>query len=387
MVLKMVLTGDNHLNYYNQRMGSRLRDRRSWIGRAWRQTVDYAIENEVDLYLHLGDLFDQISPQNPPRARVVEAFRELNEAGIQSFILVGNHEAPSSMRDGTSPHSVVEEAGFATVFENTLSFEQKVIDINGKSVSIAGMSYNRRHAPGQDPLDGIVIPAGADFNIAMLHYSIERIASPLWDEPQISVSSLEKNSQIDLFAVGHIHTHGSTKVGDSLVLYPGATERYDFGEAGHETGFCIVIEDDGDVEYEFIPTESQPMVQLKLHTSRLSAENPTEGILKAIEDQSVPDGLFQLVLEGEVPFEEYVKIDFTRIFDIGRERNFYFEYVDRIKPLVEGLEFIETEGLQPRRELSAMGEKAVESAGPKEKKLWERAAQISLSYYDRHWEG
>ena len=34
-----------------------------------------------------------------------------------------------------------------------------------------------------------------------------------------------------------------------------------------------------------------------------------------------------------------------------------------------------------------MGQKAVESAGPKEKKLWERAAQISLSYYDRHWEG
>ena len=387
MVLKMVLTGDNHLNYYNQRMGSRLRDRRSWIGRAWRQTVDYAIENEVDLYLHLGDLFDQISPQNPPRARVVEAFRELNEAGIQSFILVGNHEAPSSMRDGTSPHSVVEEAGFATVFENTLSFEQKVIDINGKSVSIAGMSYNRRHTPGQDPLDGIVIPAGADFNIAMLHYSIERIASPLWDEPQVSVSSLEKNSQIDLFAVGHIHTHGSTKVGDSLVLYPGATERYDFGEAGHETGFCIVVEDDGDVEYEFIPTESQPMIQLKLHTSRLSAENPTDSILKAIEDRSVSDGLFQLVLEGEIPFEEYVKIDFTRIFDIGRERNFYFEYVDRIKPLVEGLEFIETGGLQPRRELSVMGEKAVESASLEEKKLWERAAQISLSYYDKHWEG
>jgi DNA repair exonuclease SbcCD nuclease subunit len=220
MVLKVVLTGDNHLNYYNQKMGSRLRDRRSWIGRAWRQTVDYAIENKVDLYLHLGDLFDQISPRNPPRARVVEAFRELNEAGIQSFILAGNHEAPSSMRDGTSPHSVVEEAGFATVFENALSFEQKVIDINGKSVSIAGMSYNRRHTPGQDPLKGIVIPAGADFNIAMLHYSIERIAPPLWEEPQISVRSLEKNSQIDLFAVGHIHTHGSMKDSHSR-LYEG----------------------------------------------------------------------------------------------------------------------------------------------------------------------
>jgi DNA repair exonuclease SbcCD nuclease subunit len=386
MVLKIVLTGDNHLNYYNQRMGSRLRERRSWIGRAWRQTVDYAIKNEVDLYLHLGDLFDQISPRNPPRARVVEAFRELHETGIETFVLAGNHEAPASMRDGASPHSVIDEAGFATVFENALSFEQNIIEIQGKSVSIAGMSFNRRLGPGEDPLENLTIPAGADLNIAMLHYSIERIAPPLWEEPQVSVSSLENNSQIDLFAMGHIHAHGSTKVGNSLVLYPGATERYDFGESGHETGFFYVTFDDG-IEFEFIPTEAQPMSQLKLHTSRLSPENPTQDILKAVEEGSSGDGLCQLVLEGEVPFDEYIKINFTKIFDEGWERNFYFEYIDRIKPIIEGLKFIETEGLHPRKELSAMGQQAVESANPEERELWKRAAQLALSYYDKHWEG
>lgn len=386
MVIKMVVTGDNHLNYYNQKMGSRLRDRRSWIGRAWRQTVDYAIEKKVDLYLHLGDLFDQISPRNPPRARVVEAFRDLHEAGIEAFILAGNHEAPASMTDGASPHSVIDEAGFATVFENALSFDQKVIEIDGRSVSVAGMSYNRRLASGKDPLEDLTIPAGADFNIAMLHYSIERIAPPRWEEPQISVSSLERNSQIDLYAMGHIHVHGSTKVGDSLVLYPGATERYDFGESGHETGFCYVTVDE-DIEYEFIPTESQPMTQLRLHISRLSPEDPTQDIIKTVENGSSKDGLCQMVLEGEVPFEEYIKIDFTRIFDEGWRRNFYFEYIDRIKPLIEGLKFIETEGLHPRKELSAMGQQAVESSNPEERELWERAAQLALSYYDKHWEG
>ena len=381
----MVLTGDNHLNYYNQKMGSRLRDRRTWIGRAWRQTIDYAIEKEVDLYLHLGDLFDQISPRNPPRARVVEAFRDLHEAGIEAFVLAGNHEAPTSKRDGASPHSVIDEAGFATVFENALNFDQKLIEIDGRSVSVAGMSYNRRLVPGMDPLEDLTIPAGADFNIAMLHYSVERVAPPKWEEPQISVNSLERNNQIDLFAMGHIHAHVSTLVGDSLVLYPGATERYDFGESGHETGFCFVTVDDG-IDYEFIPTDAQPMSQLKLHTSSLSPENPTQDILKAVEQGSSEDGLCQLVLEGDVPFEEYIKIDFTRIGDDGWRRNFYFEYIDRIKPLIEGLKFIETEGLHPRKELSAMGQQAVESSSPEERTLWERAAQLALSFYDKHWE-
>jgi DNA repair exonuclease SbcCD nuclease subunit len=384
-MIKIVMTGDNHLNYYNQKMGSRLRNRRSWIGRAWRQTIDYAIENEVDVYLHLGDLFDQISPRNPPRARVVEAFKDLYEAGIKTFVLAGNHEAPASMMDGASPHAVIAEAGFATVFENALSFEQKIIELDGRSVSIAGMSYNRRLSPGSDPLENLTIPAGADFNIAMLHYSIDLLAPSKWEEPQIKVSSLERNSQIDLYAMGHIHKHGSTRVGNSLVLYPGATERYDFGEFEHNTGFCVVTVNE-EITYEFISTESQPMTQIKLHTSSLPPENPSQKIIETIEEGSYNNGLCQIVLEGEVPFEEYVKIDFTKIFDKGWEQNFYFEYVDRIKPLVEGLKFIQTRGLQPRKELSAMGQQAIENSNLEDKPIWERATELALSYYDKHLE-
>jgi DNA repair exonuclease SbcCD nuclease subunit len=382
----MVLTGDNHLNYYNQKMGSRLSERRSWIGRSWRKTVDYAIEKEVDLYLHLGDLFDQISPRNPPRARVVEAFRDLHNAGIKSFILAGNHEAPSSLRDGASPHSVIEEAGFATVFEKALEFQQEIVKVKNQNISIAGMSYNRRLQPGQDPLERITIPAGADFNIAMLHYSIERIAPPIWEEPQIKIRSLEKNNHIDLFAVGHIHKHGTTKVGDSLVLYPGATEHYDFGEATHDTGFCYVDVENNEINYMFIPTESQPMIQTKLHMSHVSKKDPMKDILKIIKKSSSENGLSQIILEGDIPFEEYVKIDFTQIFDYGWRNNFYFECVDRIKPIIEGLEFIESEGLHPRKELSSMGKKAIETASLNDKPIWERATSLALSYYDRHME-
>ncbi|MCK4582058.1 metallophosphoesterase, partial [Candidatus Bathyarchaeota archaeon] len=102
MPVKAVITGDNHLNLYNQRFGSRLSERRRRLGQAWRETVDYALDHEADLYINTGDLFDQISPRNPPRASVVEAFRELKDAGVESFIIAGNHEAPGSIRDGAS---------------------------------------------------------------------------------------------------------------------------------------------------------------------------------------------------------------------------------------------------------------------------------------------
>lgn len=384
MVISMVVTGDNHINYYNQRMGSRLRERRRWIGGAWRETVDYAIENKVDLYLHSGDLFDQVSPRNPPRARVVEAFRDLKEAGIETFIVAGNHESPSSMLDGASPHSVIEEAGLATVFENSLGFDQKVLEVNGKSISVAGISYNRRMAPGKDPLEGMEIPAGEDLNIAIIHYSLERVASPIWEEPQVKISSLERNDQIDLFVMGHIHKHIETRVGDSLVLYPGATERYDFGEADHETGFCHVTVDDEGIKIDFIPTDAQPMKQTRLHMSTFSPETYTSEIIEIINEESDPTGLLQLILEGDIPFDDYLKIEFAKIFDEGKNKNFYFDFSDRIKPIAEALEFVETEGLSPRNELSALGQKAMENANPEDRELWERALQLSLSYFDKH---
>lgn len=382
--MKAVITGDNHLNLYNQRFGSRLSERRRRLGQAWRETVDYALDHEADLYINTGDLFDQISPRNPPRASVVEAFRELKDAGVESFIIAGNHEAPGSIRDGASPHTVIREAGLATVFENRKDFEHRVLDIRGTRVSIAGMSYDRNLPAGEDPLADKTVPAGGDVNIALLHYSVERIAPPIWEEPVIKVESLQRNGHIHLYAMGHIHAHIDTRVGDSRILYPGATEHYNFGECGKKTGFCYAKLSPEEIRVEFIQTEAQPMSQVKLHTSTMDPDDPTETILQEINAASNHDGLLQLVLEGETPFEHYAMIDFPLVFDRGSRQNFYFEYVDHIRPVVQGVEFTPTEGLNPRRELEAVAKKFREGAAERERDLWSKAAEYALSYYEKH---
>ena len=382
--MKAVITGDNHLNLYNQRFGSRLSERRRRLGQAWRETVDYALDHEADLYINTGDLFDQISPRNPPRASVVEAFRELKDAGVESFIIAGNHEAPGSIRDGASPHTVIREAGLATVFENRKDFEHRIVDVRGTRVSIAGMSYDRNLPAGEDPLADKTVPAGGDVNIAMLHYSVERIAPPIWEEPVIKVESLQRNSHIHLYAMGHIHAYIDTRVGDSRILYPGATEHYNFGECGKQTGFCYAELSPGEIQVEFIQTEAQPMSQVKLHTSTMDPDDPTETILQEINAASNHDGLLQLVLEGETPFEHYAMIDFPLVFDRGSRQNFYFEYVDHIRPVVQGVEFTPTEGLNPRRELEAVAKKFREGAAERERDLWSKAAEYALSYYEKH---
>jgi DNA repair exonuclease SbcCD nuclease subunit len=384
--IKVVVTGDNHLNLYSQKLGSKLEERRKRIGQAWRQTIDYSIKEKVDLYLNTGDLFDQLSPRNPPRARVVEAFKDLQDSGVQAYIIAGNHEAPASQRDGASPHTVLSEAGLARVFECYQIFEQDIINIKGTEISIAGLSYNRNLGPKVDPIKDLTIPGSSDINIAMLHYSIERIAPPIWEEPIIKISSIEKNSHIHLYAMGHIHNHVNTKIKNSHILYPGGTERYNFGESNQTTGFCRV-KFNPEVEIEYIRTEPQYMRQIKLHTSMMNPNDPTSSAINEIEKNSNNDGLLQLVLEGEIPFERYTSIDFPKILSLGNSQNFYFEYLDFIRPIVKGLEFKQGSGLNPRKELEEIASKAMEDTSDEERKIWEQAAEYALSYYIRSREG
>lgn len=380
-MVRIVITGDNHLNLYNQKLGSKLAERRRRIGQAWYETIDYAVRNKADIYINTGDLFDQLSPRNPPRARVVEAFKRLKDNGVEAYIAAGNHEAPANERDGASPHSILGEAGLANVFESYTDFQQFKQKVGDVEVSIAGMSYNRNLAPKEDPLDGKYIPAGSDLNIAVLHYSVEEIAPPIWEEPVVKVDSLKRNLQIHIFAMGHIHGHVSTKINYSHLVYPGGTEHYDFGEWEQQTGFVVIDYEKGDIQIKYVPIESQPMRQLKLHTSLTEHERMTDSIKEAVSMTSNKDGLLQLVLEGEIPFRKYTDIDFNEINQLGVAQNFYFELIDRIKPTGEGLQFTISEGLNPRKRLEEIAMEAIENSKDEDQKIWQQAMTYALDYY------
>jgi len=379
-LVKIVVTGDNHLNLYNQKLGSLLGERRARVGRAWNETINYAIEHKADIYINTGDLFDQLTPRNPPRTSVIKGFRRLREAGISAYIIAGNHEVPGSERDGLSPHALLREAGLAHVFENRLDFEQNIESIDGFEVSVAGMSYNKNLSPGDNPLRGKNIPAGGDLNIAILHYSIEDIAPPIWEEPVIKKSSIEENPQIQLYAMGHIHDYIDTKIYDSHIVYPGATEHYDFGEWDKPTGF-IEVEYDGELKIKYVPVESQPMAQLKLHTSHLDHSRLTDSILVQVDRTSRQDGLLQLILEGELKFNKYAEIDFSMINQRGSSQNFYFEYIDRIRLSDEALVFPEGEALNPRKRLEEVALKFIEGSTEEDQRLWKQALALALEYY------
>ena len=382
--MKIVLTADNHLNYYSQKFGAKLIERREFFGKAWWETIEFAIREGADLYLCAGDLFDQVVPRNPPRARVVEGFRKLKEKGVKAFIIGGHHDTPATLSEGATPHNVLAKAGLATVFENTDGFSYEVMEIGGTEVCIAGMSTNRKLQAGTDPLENLKIPAHGDFNIALLHYSIEKMVPYSEEEPCIRLASLEANKNIDLFAMGHYHYPTSMKIGSSHVMYPGSTEHHNFGEYKNETGFLFLKEEKGEIKKEYIKTSCQPMNRVFVRTSSLPRDQLMPRLIEEVEMASNSKGLLQLVMEGDLDFEWYSKIDFVKLTKVGNERNFYFEYDDRISLTPEGGGSPTSGRLEPRKEIIELGNAFIEKCQTEnEKKMWMKALEIARTYYDK----
>ena len=79
-----VVTADNHLNRYYDRMPpQQLEKRRRYLRRGFHQAVQYAVEHPVDLFLQAGDLFDTPDPRNLDREFVASELGRLRAAGVR----------------------------------------------------------------------------------------------------------------------------------------------------------------------------------------------------------------------------------------------------------------------------------------------------------------
>ncbi len=262
--------------------GPRRYERKEDFVRSFDAVIDYALKNRPDLFLVSGDLFDNIQPRNPTRARTMDQFRMLHEKGVRVFLVSGHHDTPKSVEQGSSPISVYGNSRYVTFFQDFSKLTSMVLTINGKEVQVAGISFNPVLPWGSDPLQDTKLTPHCDINIFMLHYSIEGFSGYGQFEPLVRASSLPKDFQ--LVAAGHLHRHQRSKVGMTQVIYPGSTERVNFSEETEDKGFLwLELDKNGINDEAFIKTPARTLktVELKL---------PKEGSV----DRFVKEALSQL---------------------------------------------------------------------------------------------
>jgi exonuclease SbcD len=279
------------------------------------RAAQHAIANRMDLFIVGGDLFD--------RTHVSPAFRELvrkdvieplGEAGIETWLVAGNHDQPRLWSRGTSlddfrgyPHvKVFREPAVerATVDGEDITFliipylhpehiADRVRERLGEEVPREqAFEMGRRmlkewmRKRAEEAGDGRVLLLG--------HYYVEGAKVRSTDYPEVLPGEFSFTldmipSAVELAIFGHIHLHQA--VGDRVV-YVGAPERVDWGERKDPKGFLSYAPGDG---WSFHPLPTRPMIKVDVDAR---GQNPTAAVLEALKED-IKDALVRVEIRME----------------------------------------------------------------------------------------
>lgn len=393
-MIRIVFTADNHLNrYYAKMTRDQLRERRRRVRQAFRESIDFAIKQGAQFYLHGGDLFDNADPNPLELAFVAREFRRLQNHGVHILAISGNHDMPRYMGESATPIRIYQEMDAVRVFGKRAQAEFETFEIDGTRIAIGGIAPDPRADPETDPLQGVEInPPAADIKILLLHGGVEDAVPPGFQDALFKKSTIAALKQIDYFLVGDIHLNNKLSVEHATVLIPGATERLTFGELKNEPGFYYLeFQGARSVKMTRKLIEPQSMRRHELRCGNLPADDPTAYIFEELRAISHSDQMLQLRMEGILDRDAYHKLKFFDIWRLGSELNFYFDLdKSQIELRARGDDehgnTVPEERVDVERELERVADEILDTAGNDDERalIQEARARVTNLYRNKN---
>ena len=209
--IKIIHTSDVHLESDTFGRSEEGKTYRWRIQRAFQKVIDRVIEENADLFLIAGDLFDS---NRVPASGVEFVHAELARVPCPVVLIPGNHDCYDHRSiykkvdfgtAGPHVHALTEEEG------TTIEFPDLHATVWGK-----GMVEHDHH---YRPLAGVPPRRGDYWHIGMAHgYFV--------DEDEMQRSSLIRPEEIaqsglDYLALGHVHVFTDLTHGTTTACYPG----------------------------------------------------------------------------------------------------------------------------------------------------------------------
>jgi DNA repair exonuclease SbcCD nuclease subunit len=389
--LRIVVTADNHLGRYYDRLGPRqLEARRGWLRRGWEAAVACALDQRAHVFLQAGDLFDTPNPNNAERAAVAAALARLDAAGVGCYAITGNHDTPRQRTDygGVAPHEVYAGMGRLELLDGRASISTRWREIGGWRVAIGGLSWNPALAADADPLADQTWEPDADLRLLLLHHSVEGHIYPGANEPRLRQATLARFPADALF-VGHVHHHTHLTLDGRLVVVPGATERMTFGECAETPGFVYLeLAPGGPERLEHRAVSTQARHQTTVRAAELEGDDLAAALLRRIEAVCHPDALVRVKLEGAVSRDVYHALDLAAARDFGATRCALFDlHAERLVLaedwLDDGGALAEASRLSARDELACCADElAAQAPDAAERELLLATREAVLAAYD-----
>lgn len=262
--------------------------------RALTALVDLSLQEQVDLVLLAGDIYDRELGDFRAALFFREQMIRLVRAGIRVFVIKGNHDAEGQISKR------LPDVGGVHVFSSRAA---EVIDLADLGVAVHGRSFPER-VVSEDLVPSYPAPLPGRFNIGMLHTSLTgRVGHDPYAPTNVETLSAKG---YDYFALGHIHAREVVREANPRIVFPGNLQGRHIGETGSKGCELVTVEGNTVTHAEHISLDVVRWHHLILDSSGLDTETALAQKFQELGRQCAAGALDRLhamrvTVQGESP--------------------------------------------------------------------------------------
>ena len=287
--VKILHCADVHIGAAENFLGARSDSRRAETLITFEKIISSAKENDIDILLIAGDLFNSNTVEKSICDRVFECFAAI--PNIKIVYAAGNHD-PLNFESPFKKYDLPDNLFVLDTKDCFVEFA----DLNTR---VYGKSFKEVYTQGSprfslDTNDNFI-------NLMCIHGELR---SDLGSDYNSITSDFVQNSGMNYIALGHVHKRTDiAKIGNTYISYCGCPEGQGFDELGEKGVYIGEVSKDG-CNLQFMPTSKRMHVCESVDVSgSVSSSEIAQKItdyLKQKYTQNFSENLYKIVLTGFV---------------------------------------------------------------------------------------
>ena len=301
------------------------------------QVVEFALNEGVDLVLLAGDAYKGRDPTQTHQREFAKRLNRLSQAGIPTFLLVGNHDLPAASSRATAvdifptlevanihvgnslkTYDVATPSGPLQVLAVPWPRRSAILsreDSRGMSIEQVRQTLEERLTDGIEvaasQLDP-TIPAILTGHVTVNGATVGTERSMMLGQDHVLLVSALVRPQVEYVALGHIHKHQILRPDPPMVVYSGSLQRVDFSEEGDEKGFCVIDLDPAApqgqrmTKFEFHKLDARSFVTVDV-TLEPQDVDPTATVVRAIARKEIAGAVVRVRISLAAESDAHLK--------------------------------------------------------------------------------
>jgi DNA repair exonuclease SbcCD nuclease subunit len=235
--MRLAAIGDAHLgrSYLPFTTEGGANQREVDFEQSFERSVDLALDQQPDLILWLGDIFDHPRPSYRSYRVVQRALARIRDHGLKAVVISGNHDTPRLPGKG-SPYTTLADTFPEMFFAHRLAYER--FELPGLVVHAVPQMMTVEAA--LDALDEAARSrAAGSTNLLLTHPRLTQLQPRYADINEIEVDA--GRLQSDLVLLGHYHNFARVAEG---AWYAGSTDSFTFADDPDQPKGIVVLDTD-----------------------------------------------------------------------------------------------------------------------------------------------